>query len=221
MSTFVLKVIAIITMTIDHAGAVVFKDVFALRMIGRLSFPIFAFLIANGYSYTKDRKKYAIRLLLFAVLSQYPFMLAFNVDWSLNIFFTLFLGLLAIALYDYFKEKNNYLLSNISVLILAILATALNTDYGYYGVFLIFLFYYFRNNFLGASISIIVLNLVFCTQIAMKYYYSISMYVQCLSCLSLFIIYFYNKKRGPRMKYFFYLYYPLHLIALLYIATIR
>lgn len=222
MSAFILKIIAIVTMTIDHAGAVVLKDMFFLRMIGRLAFPIFAFLIANGYVYTRDRKKYAVRLFVFALVSQYPFMLAFKSGWDLNIFFTLFLGLIAIGAHEYFMEKNKSLQASLSVLVLAVLATALHTDYGYYGVFLIFLFYYYRERFSILSVSVVILNLVFCTQIAMSYnYYSPRMYVQCLSCLSLIFIYFYNNERGPRLKYFFYAYYPLHLLILAYIEKLK
>ncbi|SNX54090.1 TraX family protein [Thermoanaerobacterium sp. RBIITD] len=87
----VLKLIALLTMVIDHVGAVLYPNIIVLRMIGRISFPIFAYLLALGYKSTHDAKKYLKRLLLFGLLSEIPYILAFNSD-NLNIFFTLALG---------------------------------------------------------------------------------------------------------------------------------
>ena len=92
MSSFVLKIIAIITMFIDHLGYAIFGKFSCFNYIGRLSFPIFAFQISEGYIHTKNLKKYFLRLFLFALVSQIPFMLFHSIisrDFSLNIFFTL------------------------------------------------------------------------------------------------------------------------------------
>jgi len=99
-----LKIIAIISMLIDHVGAVLFPEVLALRIIGRLAFPIFCFLIVEGYFHTKDLKKYITRLGIFAIIAEVPFDLAFH-DTILeftyqNVFFTLAIGLVAVYLYD-------------------------------------------------------------------------------------------------------------------------
>ncbi len=96
MSSFQLKMIAVITMLIDHIGAVIFPDIIVLRIIGRLAFPLFAFLITEGYRHTSNFNRYLGRLFIFAIISQYPFWLAFGFDAGLNIFSTLFLGLIAI-----------------------------------------------------------------------------------------------------------------------------
>ena len=103
MSSFVLKIIAIISMFIDHVGYVVFGKFSCFNYIGRIAFPIFAFQISEGYVHTKNLKKYFFRLFLFAIISQVPFMLFHSLissDFSLNIFFTLLLGLACIFIYD-------------------------------------------------------------------------------------------------------------------------
>ena len=97
MSSFVLKIIAVITMFIDHLGYTIFGKFSYLNYIGRISFPVFAFQISEGYIHTKNLKKYFLRLFLFAVISQIPFMLFHSIisdTFYLNIFFTLLLGLL-------------------------------------------------------------------------------------------------------------------------------
>ena len=87
MSSFVLKMIAIISMFIDHIGYVIFGKFSYFNYIGRLAFPIFAFQISEGYIHTKNLKKYFLRLFLFAIISQIPFMLFHNListGFSLN-----------------------------------------------------------------------------------------------------------------------------------------
>lgn len=220
MNSFTLKLIAIITMTIDHVGAVLFPQYYILRVIGRVSFPIFAFLIANGYHYTKDVKKYSLRLLAFGFIAQYPFAKAFSTT-GLNIFFTLFLGLLAMIVFDRIQNKpSKYLI----IVALAYLATYLDTDYGWFGVILILLFHVFRDNFKKLSISIIALNLVSSSVIAYVVFqrynqFNIRTFVECVSILSLVFIVKYNNEKGRSMKYLFYIYYPLHLLILYFINT--
>ena len=152
MSSFVLKIIAIITMFIDHIGYIVFGKFSYFNYIGRLAFPIFAFQISEGYTHTKNLKKYFFRLFLFAIISQLPFMLFHNLissNFSLNIFFTLLLGLASIFIYDKLKYKS---LGIISYIILATIAEFSHCDYGFYGVSIIFIFYIFKNNFINSSL---------------------------------------------------------------------
>ena len=101
MSSFVLKVIAIITMFCDHFGDAFIGHTSFFNLIGRIAFPIFAFQITEGYIHTKSLKKYMTRLGIFAIISQIPFILFIRkfinpTSISLNVFFTLFLGLLSI-----------------------------------------------------------------------------------------------------------------------------
>ena len=104
MTSFVLKIIALITMFIDHLGYAIYGRFSYLNYIGRIAFPIFAFQISEGFVHTKNIKKYFIRLLVFAIISQFPFMLFLSTFskniYELNIFFTLSFGLLAIFIFD-------------------------------------------------------------------------------------------------------------------------
>jgi len=109
ISSFGLRVIAVILMTIDHIGAVLFPHVLILRIIGRLSFPIFVFLMVEGYFHTRDVKKYLTRLLVFAVISEPFFDVVFHHSLlyarGQNIFMTLFLGLLMVHICEKTTNK--------------------------------------------------------------------------------------------------------------------
>ncbi len=108
----VLKLIAIITMFIDHVGALIYTDLRFLRMIGRISFPIFAYMLAMGFIHTSNRKKYGLRLFLFALISQ-PAYMAFPLSYynrinpiMLNVMFLLFLGLIYLQIFE--TMSNNF-----------------------------------------------------------------------------------------------------------------
>ncbi|WP_312694011.1 TraX family protein, partial [Caproiciproducens sp.] len=95
MSSSQLKVLAVVTMLTDHIGAILFPSVLLFRIIGRLSFPLFCFLISEGLLYTANLKGYLERLFFFALISEVPYDLAFHgtvyYPQSQNVFFTLFL----------------------------------------------------------------------------------------------------------------------------------
>ena len=220
LSNFDLKLIAIITMTIDHIG-VVFGTPFynLLRAVGRLSFPIFAFLLTEGYVHTRSFGKYFLRLLVLAIISEvsydYVFFDSFIYMNANNIFFTLALGLLTLFLLDksrglikkYFKDKIDlviilpftYLLI---IVIMGLIAEFLSFSYGMLGIFVISFFYLFKENFPLVVISVSLSTLI------------LGEPMQYFSLLSLILIYFYNKKLGKKCKMFFYLYYPLHILVL-------
>ena len=98
MTSFTLKIIALITMFIDHLGYAIFNKFSFFNYIGSVAFPIFAFQISEGFHYTKNVKKYFARLLLFAIFSQIPFMLFLSIFstniYKLNVFFTFMIKLL-------------------------------------------------------------------------------------------------------------------------------
>jgi hypothetical protein len=100
-----LKIIAIATMVIDHVGNILYPDLLYLRIIGRLAFPIFAYLIVLGVESTKKPRKYMATLLFFALISQLPYFLAFGIQpfERLNILFSLFLS--AVTIYFYNKRS--------------------------------------------------------------------------------------------------------------------
>lgn len=210
MSSFILKIIAIITMFCDHLGYAIYGKFSYFNYIGRLSFPIFAFGISEGYLHTRSKKNYLMRLFLFAIVSQAPFMFfnsIFQTKFSLNIFFTLLLGLVAIIGYEQCKNKAIGLLL---VTCLGLTADTLQMDYGYLGIFMIFIFHVFKENKILMNLSFIGLCLV-------KYiplYIKSNFYYASCTALSLVFINLYNGKKGKDTKYLLYGFYPVHLMLL-------
>lgn len=232
MTLFTLKLIALVTMTIDHVGRFFFPNDIEWLLIGRLAFPIFAWGIANGYHHTSNLKKYMTRLGMFALISQIPFTLAYVVllytPTVLNIFFTLLLGLCAIALYDRIPHKG---LGALVVLLLSLVASIMPTDYGAYGVLLTFVFYLtYGKPKLMIQYQTALWALLFFLGIvalatplksmALTFLIPQTLAVQFVALLSVGLIALYTGVQGPRMKWLFYWYYPLHLLVLVYIATI-
>ena len=222
MSSFVLKIIALITMLCDHIGLTFIEHTSYLNIIGRISFPIFAFQISEGFKHTKNLKKYIIRLIIFAVLSQMPYTLYLNSigihEFGLNIFFTLLIGLISIIIYEnlYNKYKKFYI-GIIPVILLTILAELIKCDYGWYGVTIIFLFHLFKENKLYMNFIIIymiinkyIIDFIFKPSIY-QLYFAIG------AIISVLIINLYNNKKGKNIKYLLYIFYPLHLIILVLI----
>ena len=194
-------------MLIDHVGALFFPEVSIFRIVGRIAFPIFCYTLVEGFFHTKNVKGYLIRLGMFAILSEIPYDLAFSnkvIDIEgQNIFFTLFFGVLMMWLVS---ETSSYVVKSIIAIALLIICRGLQVDYANMGILIIFAFYIFRGNKVKQLLSAGLVMLL------------LSRGLQ-LFALSAFIpIWFYNYKRGPKMKLFFYLFYPLHLI-LLYLLT--
>lgn len=242
INTFFLKLFAIIIMTIDHIGAIIGTERFEdsnyitisnlipydtyvlLRSIGRLAFPIFCYLIAEGFFYTRNVYKYALRLLIFAFVSQIPFSLGIHklfINYKeLNVFFTLTLGLISIIIVDkcitlYKKNKDTetkylfILLSVICTLIITLFANFLTSDYEWYGVLLVLSFYLLKDKYICQLLIIGYITYLFCNKNIHD--------IQMLSLYALIPIWLHNHKKGPGLKYFFYLYYPLHQIVLYFI----
>jgi len=215
MSSFVLKIIAIITMFIDHVGYAIFGKFSFFNYIGRIAFPIFAFQISEGYSHTKDLKKYFLRLFIFAIISQVPFMLFGKIisnDFTLNIFFTLLLGLISIYIYDKSKYK---LLGIISAILIGFLAEFAHCDYGFYGVAIIFLFYVFKSDVIKSSIAFMLSTTIKYLIPIFKYgFYDVYLYLFICTLLPIVFISLYNGKKGKDTKYLLYLFYPIHLLLI-------
>jgi hypothetical protein len=231
MSIFVIKIIAVLTMAIDHIGAFLLPDYYPLRMIGRLSFPLFAWLIANGAVYTRSMAKYMQRLVFLGIISQVPFMLLHRShnpnSWEINIFLTLFLGLLGIYAIQRLQTNG---LKVIAVGVLAIAGELFcgGFSYGAYGVLTIVGFYFFKDSFTHTLLLQVVLTALFYvpriimsdSSLEMQYMNHSMNLIQPLALLSLIFIYYYNSKQGPKMQWFFYWFYPLHLAAIYAIAMI-
>ena len=227
LSGTTLKWIAVISMLIDHTAEVLINHNAALtdpiwaqiyvlmRGIGRIAFPIYAFLLVEGFQHTRNVKKYLARMLTFAVVSEIPFDLAvFHTPfyWGYqNVFFTLFLGLLALAGIwwgEYGGLERSQLLQDrlgaglwkqaLALILCVGTAQLINCDYGAFGVFFIILLYMTRydkktQTILGA----------------------ISLIWELPGILAFIPIRLYNGTRGRcGNRYFFYAFYPAHLLAL-------
>lgn len=215
MTSFVLKIIAIISMFLDHLSYSIYSHFSWLNYLGRLAFPIFAFQITEGYVHTKDLKKYFLRIGLFALISQVPFSLfisTFTSQFSLNIFFTLFAGLLAITIFDKFKNKY---FGFLCAIIIGIISEFFHFDYGWFGILIIFIFYIFKNNQINMLIAFILAVSIKYIILLIKNDFYFAYYILALfNSLSIIPIILYNKKQGKKIKYFFYIFYPVHLILL-------
>jgi hypothetical protein len=140
-----LKLVAIVSMTIDHVGAILLPQVSWLRIIGRVAFPLFAYQLASGYLHTRNLTRYARRLAVWGLIAQPVYMIAFGVRlWTLNIFATLLLGLLAIWGWDHRRWWAVAL--PLSLAAIQLWLPEVGPDYGLYGVLLCLAsFVLFRN----------------------------------------------------------------------------
>ncbi len=219
MTNFQLKLIALITMTIDHIGFILvpmWSPYYEpLRTIGRLSFVLFAFLISEGLYHTKNKERYIATMFLFAFIIDIP-RLFLDYQYFPNIFYTLGAGALALYFIDHFK---NIILQIVSVLAILYLTTAIGADYGAFGVMVIVT--------IGVS-RMITGNTRFVREIVMAVsYYGLMIVfaepqIQMFGIYSFLIILLYNGKRGyyhPKLKYLIYVYYPVHLLILVAIGT--
>lgn len=241
LSSADLKLIAVITMLIDHIGAILIEGCLTqsgllplsafnasagmpgtelstaliyidiiLRLTGRIAFPLFSFMIVQGFMHTGSRKAYLIRLLSFALISQIPFSLAVSLTGvdSANVFFTLSLGLICIWGLELIKESRSHPVFEITLSLLVIFSCCMaawyiDSDYGQLGVLCIAVFYLLREHPVrGAAAA--------CVILAASDLYEITAFI------SVFLISRYNGQKGelPFGKYFFYAFYPAHLLIL-------
>lgn len=271
ISSDILKIIAVVTMLIDHIGAGIleysilyYQAPFGLkrtqvltlytvfRIIGRTAFPIFCFLLVEGFMHTRNRFKYLRNLCVFALISEIPFDLSvidnsltdfinpvayireliteYQIDGSIyifnyqNVYFTLAIGLITIWIMDNFWSKvvpgydvELYGKLRAFAVLGSVIATAfgcavaelLCTDYGAHGVILIAIFYLFR------SLPVI-------PQVA-GYLSMFSLFLEPYSVASYVLTALYNGKRSlilKKMKYFFYIFYPAHLLIIYIVRCI-
>ena len=209
LTTFQLKVLAIISMLADHVGAVLYPEAVWLRYAGRLAFPIFCFLLVEGYYHTGNVAKYMARLGIFALISEIPFDLAFHQTlWfpaKQNVFVTLFIGLGML----WGLERERECIIRVGIVLLSLWAAEfLCCDYGFMGVLLIAVFGITRGKNTARYLAGAVWNVFWPSRI------------QTAGALAMLPIALYNGQKGRSMKYFFYLFYPVHLF-ILYVAANR
>ena len=248
ISGFTLKMIAVISMFIDHLGATVLERILfggslgasaaiyvnahwdglhqlymVMRGIGRLAFPIYCFLLVEGFLHTRSVPKYVARLFVFALISEIPFDLAIRESvWDLsynNVFFTLFIGLVVIAGLCWCSEKiccvdasGNLRLGRLFLrgilsmfMIFAGMAAAeevFKSDYGAAGIIAIVVIYLLRRHPKTAVLAAVILLA------------RLSSELEIVALADVFVIAYYNGTRGKQSKYFFYAFYPVHLLLL-------
>ncbi len=249
-----LKIFACITMFIDHFAAAVMlpvvnegyykgdlniyqlNDIYLkMRYIGRSAFPIYCFLLIEGFVHTKNRVKYALNLLIFGLISEIPFDLAFYIDRDAcnpdfvhliaanqstlleqcNVYFTLLFGLLVVwaidASFAFIREKKlptelTILSCAFFTLVGSVITYKINSDYDYRGIVLIVIFYILKKHRVLALLT--------------SYMFISTMYLEYMSFPGYILIALYGGKRGRNLgnlKYFFYFFYPVHLILLIFI----
>lgn len=216
-----LKIIGMVTMLIDHIGAFILLpwlqgghagiDFYrweliytTMRSIGRLAFPIFCFLIVEGFIHTRNVNKYIVRLGTFALISEIPFDLAKSdvlLEWShQNVMFTLLAGLLALWA---IKHIQNIPLRITLVVACLLTAELIHSDYGYLGVAVVIILYSLRDFRLFQSLAA-----------------ALAFTGSWFAMPAFILTYFYNGEKGKLNSKLFYVFYPLHLLILAFIAQL-
>lgn len=223
-----LKMIAVVIMLIDHTAIVLIENRILggpldwrvgpaedavqlswwwnvdgiMRLIGRLAFPIFCYLIVEGFIHTQDVKKYGLRLLVFGIISEIPFDLAIFKTWFYpqyqNVYFTLFLGLMALIFVRKYEAQGVLWKQLAATSFFCGIAWLLKTDYDAFGVFFIVFLYISRS-----------------TPRLQTYAGAMLLTWEITGPVAFVPIQMYNGKRGKwNMKYFFYAFYPVHFLVL-------
>lgn len=208
-----LKIIAMITMFCDHFGMIFFPYIDIFRIIGRISFPIYAFLIAEGCKYTHNRKKYFLQIFILGLICSIVFIIAERYIY-LCVLITFSMSILLIYLLDYVKDnpKSRFFLLIFGLIISYGICSLVEVDYGFIGVLVPVMVYLTDNKVWKVilfTISLILLSLT--TNNGVQIY--------CL--ISVIFIILYNGQRGKlNLKRFFYMFYPIHLAILWGVAML-
>ena len=216
LSGSALKVIAVLSMVADHSAYYFLEEntvaYGVMRCFGRIAFPVFALLVAEGYAHTRNRMRYFLSLLAFAAISEVPWYLLNGADGTHNVMFTLAFGVAAMAAFD--RLKGHKTVAFVTILLAATVSAILGLDYGWRGILMIFLFHLFGslyNRQWSNSQSVRLLQLAF-TFPFMAHYGITGALMACS------IIFLYDGTRGfikgNLAKYGFYAFYPLHLLLI-------
>lgn len=213
LSGSALKVIAVLSMVADHCayylmehGTLLYEG---MRCFGRIAFPVFAFLIAEGFRHTRNRMKYFLQLLGFAVVSEVPWYLLNGADRTHNVLFTLALGVMALAAFEALKKDG--ILGSAVILFIAGFGTWSGVDYEWRGILMMVVFYLF-GNVSNPTFPFGRKAQQFCAFPLMMHYGIVGALLTCgmIAC--------YDGTRGfihgKVAKYGFYVFYPIHLFLL-------
>ena len=238
ISSFTLHLIAMLFMLCDHLWATVLSQYGWLTWVGRLAYPIFAFLLVEGYFHTHDVKKYMGRLLFWAILSEVPFNLIYGggpiYPFHQNVLWTFLLGLLCISVIEKTRKKGKPLLTILVFILSAAafyaLAFLTMVDYFGFGIWMVLVFYLFRGRswwcFLGQFIGLYWINvtLIGGLSVPVRFFgHEVFLAQQAMACLALLPIWLYKGKQGPynkRIQTGFYAFYPVHMLILFFLAAL-
>ena len=235
MNALILHILAMLFMLIDHMWATVISGNMWMNFVGRLAFPIFAFMIAEGYYHTHDIKKYIKRMFVFALISEIPFNLMNSgsvIDpFHQNVMWTFLLALICMTWTDKYREQKYYYLKGFGITLLFTLLSMLGmTDYMGVGILTVMLFYFTHDknwkNLLIQFIGLYIINFIFIQNMDipfMLFGHEFFFPTQGFAIFSLIPIWLYNGKQGPHNKYIqyaCYLFYPVHILVLSLIAIL-
>jgi len=248
LDVYTLKLIAIINMGIHHT-AMVLWDIFplwvhiSLNVLRGISFPIMAFLLVEGYRHSSSVKKYMLRLFIFALAAQFPYMLAFGF-FQLNIIFTILLGLMILVLYDKLYVKDQKRGSFVVIFIIILIVSSPLIESAFFGPLLIFMYHVIKDEKSRKTFPLVLFgSIMVSAQIFIRIFTPLLATMDLSDLLAgmpgmvhnellLLQYYFfpigiflviplllaYNGQQGRRIKYLFYAFYPLHFAILAAIA---
>ena len=219
LSSAVIQIIAMVTMAIDHVGLYLLGDNVLCRIIGRIAFPLFAFMLVEGFKHTRSRPKYYARIVVTAVISQIILFFldtAAHLEYRYNVLFTLGFAFVALIL----AERGKFWLVGIPFLVL--MAGSFECDYAIFGILMIVGFYYadklFKNN---RPVRLLADFAVLAAMMLSEANYD-CWSIQNWAILAIIPIALYSGKKGHRLpKMLTYSFYPLHLLIILLILLIR
>ena len=237
ISAAALHILAMTFMLMDHLWATLLPAQEWLTCVGRIAFPIFAFMAVEGYFHTHNLKKYLLRMLIFAVISEVPFDLMYGGTWFYpvhqNVIWTLMMGLAGIYLMETVRKKKStfvyILVSAIVVILGGLLGTLSMVDYYGIGVLTVFIFYFFRGRkwwcLLGQMLALYWVNV----ELLGGLIYPIRLFgmefelcQQGLALLALLPIWLYRGRQGYHSKpfqYFCYAFYPMHMLVIVLVLN--
>lgn len=223
LSGSALKIIAVLSMIADHCAFFLLEPdtpiYNMLRYFGRIAFPVFAFLIAEGFAHTRSRNRYFFSLLGFALISEIPWYLLNGADGTHNVMFTLLIGVATLAIFDRLCEHGP--LCCFSIMIMCSLAWWTGVDYDWRGILMIALFYILRRQTIEPWLSRH--NVCFPSQALIQILFTFPLMIHygiAGAILASIVIFLYDGTRGQIKgavtKYSFYAFYPLHLLLLFF-----
>lgn len=224
-----LKIVAAVCMLIDHIGYILLPNIVFLRIIGRLAFPIFAFFIAEGCKYTKNKLKYFLIIFVLGVIFQVAYYIA-EESLFMNIFIVFSLSILIIYTLQNFKynliNKQSGILNKVlsgivfvvTIFLVFFFCSIISVDYGFWGVMLPVFASLFHNNGEGnvqKKLNSVTVSLIsFAVGLILLCVFA-EWSIQYYSLISLLLLVLYSGERGrANLKYFFYIFYPAHLVVL-------